>query len=169
MNKSVLARILLILLLLIWMIFIFAMSSQPAVQSSQTSGRFVYKIINIIYQNFEDFSAQQQENITHTITFIVRKTAHFLEYFALGTLLAGVAATYDKNFVIKFVAAQIVGVLYAVSDEVHQYFVPGRACRFLDVCIDSVGCMCAVVVIAVVILIHKRNKSGELNAKKEIN
>ncbi len=29
--------------------------------------------------------------------------------------------------------------LYAVSDEIHQYFVPGRACRMLDVIIDTSG------------------------------
>ena len=29
--------------------------------------------------------------------------------------------------------------LYSVSDEVHQYFVPGRACRLLDVVIDTAG------------------------------
>ena len=29
--------------------------------------------------------------------------------------------------------------LYAVSDEIHQYFVPGRACRLFDVLIDTSG------------------------------
>lgn len=29
--------------------------------------------------------------------------------------------------------------LYAISDEIHQYFVPGRACRVFDVLIDTSG------------------------------
>ena len=29
--------------------------------------------------------------------------------------------------------------LYAVSDEIHQSFVPGRACRLLDILIDTSG------------------------------
>jgi VanZ family protein len=29
--------------------------------------------------------------------------------------------------------------LYALSDEIHQSFVPGRACRILDVVIDTSG------------------------------
>ncbi len=29
--------------------------------------------------------------------------------------------------------------LYALSDEIHQFFVPGRACRILDVLIDTLG------------------------------
>lgn len=29
--------------------------------------------------------------------------------------------------------------LYAAGDEIHQYFVPGRACRMLDILIDTSG------------------------------
>lgn len=29
--------------------------------------------------------------------------------------------------------------LYAVCDEIHQYFVPGRACRVFDVLVDTAG------------------------------
>jgi VanZ family protein len=31
------------------------------------------------------------------------------------------------------------GLLYAVSDEIHQYFIPGREMRAFDVFIDSLG------------------------------
>lgn len=40
------------------------------------------------------------------------------------------------NFVIR---AEIFCALYACSDELHQYFVPGRSCKFFDVCVDSTG------------------------------
>lgn len=30
-------------------------------------------------------------------------------------------------------------ILYAVTDEIHQYFVPGRSCRLFDVGVDSLG------------------------------
>ncbi len=33
----------------------------------------------------------------------------------------------------------IICFLYAISDELHQYFVPGRACRLLDIFIDTSG------------------------------
>ena len=36
-------------------------------------------------------------------------------------------------------AALAAGVAYAVTDEVHQHFVPGRVGSPLDVAIDSVG------------------------------
>ena len=31
------------------------------------------------------------------------------------------------------------GTFYAITDEIHQYFVPGRFCDWKDVCIDSAG------------------------------
>ena len=40
------------------------------------------------------------------------------------------------NFIIR---AEIFCALYACSDELHQYFVPGRSCKFFDVCVDSTG------------------------------
>lgn len=45
-----------------------------------------------------------------------------------------------KTSVIKmFLITIVICFLYAVSDEIHQYFVPGRACRLFDVLIDISG------------------------------
>lgn len=40
------------------------------------------------------------------------------------------------------VRAELFCALYACSDELHQYFVPGRSCRFFDVYVDSTGAFC---------------------------
>jgi hypothetical protein len=62
---------------------------------------------------------------------VLRKIAHGCEFAVLGALL--VRALRDER------AAFVVGVLYAVSDEVHQLFVPGRVGAPLDVVIDAIG------------------------------
>jgi VanZ family protein len=62
--------------------------------------------------------------------FTLRKVAHAGEYAVLGFLLA--RAVDD-------VAALWLGIAYAVSDELHQAFVPGRAASLFDVGVDSVG------------------------------
>ena len=62
---------------------------------------------------------------------VLRKIAHAAEFAVLGALL--VRAT-DRAGV-----ALLVGVLYAVGDEVHQSFVPGRLGSPVDVAIDAVG------------------------------
>jgi VanZ family protein len=62
---------------------------------------------------------------------VLRKLAHAGEFAVLGALL--LRAT-DRA-----VVAFVLGALYAVSDEVHQVFVPGRMGSPLDVAIDIVG------------------------------
>jgi VanZ family protein len=60
----------------------------------------------------------------------LRKLAHAGEYAVLGALLARAVAEQ---------AAFRLGIAYAVTDELHQAFVPGRAGTLLDLGIDSVG------------------------------
>ena len=62
---------------------------------------------------------------------VLRKIAHACEFAVLGALL--LRALRDER------AALAAGVAYAVSDELHQHFVPGRVGSPLDVLIDSVG------------------------------
>jgi VanZ family protein len=62
---------------------------------------------------------------------VLRKLAHAAEFALLGLLLAR-ALGRDR-------IAFALGVAYAVSDELHQHFVPGRVGAPLDVVIDAVG------------------------------
>ena len=83
-------------------------------------------------------TAAEQEEIRSRISHIIRKTAHFTIYAALGffsSLTAGRRKIFSKSSlgIVLFCFA------YAVSDEIHQYFVPGRACMFTDMLIDTGG------------------------------
>ena len=62
---------------------------------------------------------------------LLRKLAHAAEYAILGALLLRALR--------RELPALAAGVAYAVSDEVHQHFVPGRRGAPLDVLIDAVG------------------------------
>ena len=68
---------------------------------------------------------------------LLRKIAHAAEFAVLGALLARALRSAWPAFAL--------GALYAVSDEVHQAFVPGRQGSVLDVAIDVVGVGCGVV------------------------
>jgi VanZ family protein len=61
---------------------------------------------------------------------VLRKLAHVVEFAILGLLLA--RALPD-------LAAFLVGVGYAITDEIHHAFVPGRSGSPVDVAIDAVG------------------------------
>lgn len=49
----------------------------------------------------------------------------------------------------RFLIALLGAVLYGVSDEVHQSFVPGRTPDVVDLAIDTVGALCALSVVRV--------------------
>ena len=53
----------------------------------------------------------------------------------------------------------IIGILYAISDEIHQSFTPGRGPKITDVFIDSLGVFFGMAVILLIIeLINRKNK-----------
>jgi VanZ family protein len=62
---------------------------------------------------------------------ILRKAAHVTEYAILGLLLVRAIGREAPAFVL--------GVAYAITDEIHQHFVTGRHASPIDVAIDSAG------------------------------
>ena len=84
-------------------------------------------------------------------SFIVRKFAHFFEYAVLGFLIGCALFLSRRRF--SPVISVICSALYSVSDEIHQYFVPGRACRIFDVGVDTLGALTGTLILAFIILI----------------
>ena len=116
---------------------IFFFSSQSAEVSSQTSGPFSSVLLSLYKGIFGDVAPEDFEAVSSTMTFIVRKMAHFAVYAFLGVSASLFAMTFSLKS--RLLIAYLVCVLYAVSDEIHQYFVPGRAMRLYDIAIDSLG------------------------------
>lgn len=78
-----------------------------------------------------------------TMTFIVRKTGHFLEYLVLGVLtwLAfGLGRARGPRRVWLLVAACVLCAAVPAADETIQLFVPGRSGQVTDVLLDMCGC-----------------------------
>jgi VanZ family protein len=71
---------------------------------------------------------------------VLRKLAHAAEFAILGALL--VRALRRPGWAVAL------GIAYAVSDELHQSFVPGRQGSALDVALDSVGVVVGTVLAA---------------------
>ena len=71
--------------------------------------------------------------------YAVRKLAHFTEYAILSVLLYR-ALRDDRRWSLRAaVIAVLVSGFYAVLDEMHQYFVPGRTAAAMDCLIDLSG------------------------------
>ena len=97
---------------LLWLTIIFTFSAQPAIQTSAV--------------DWQDF--------------FVKKTAHFVEYAILtGLLIFSLHRTTRLSWIRIIYLSILISITYAISDEFHQSFVPGREARFRDVLIDSSG------------------------------
>lgn len=61
-------------------------------------------------------------------------------FFALFLLIALLRGCRNLNL---FILGVLIAVFYGISDEIHQFFVPGRACCFEDIMINSAGILFA--------------------------
>ena len=152
-------RMLLFILLIFWMGLIFFFSAKPAVQSAKMSTSVGKMIGRVVVPEFEEWSDTKQDAFAKKIDFAVRKSAHACEYAALSVLFF---VNYKKK---SRKIKQIVGMsalstaLYAVTDEIHQLFVPGRSGQITDVILDSCGGLIGAVLSAIILRCMNRLKN----------
>ena len=136
----------LIILAIIWMGVIFMFSAQVSDESKSSSNKVTSAVVNtVISIKKENISEEKRQKIIEDKTFIVRKSAHFTEYFILGLILILYLQTKEKLATKYIILAIIFCVLYATSDEIHQLFVDGRSCKIMDILIDTCGSSLAII------------------------
>lgn len=127
-------------LVLLWMGLIFYLSHQPIGESAQLSRRVTGVVIDIV-----DTVAPDAHWTPAQVNHFVRKSSHFLAYLVLGLLVRNALAEDEQARYARregwktFLLALVICVLYAVSDEYHQSFVPGRGAQVADVVLDGFG------------------------------
>lgn len=117
-------------LVIIWAAVIFIFSSQTG-DISDNNNKFIVGLFKVIGINLDSYFGD-------VIHFIIRKLAHFLEYFILYYLVYG-ALVEDINHKPALAASLAFVFIYACSDEIHQAFVPGRGPAVRDVLVDTGG------------------------------
>ncbi len=121
---------------IIWMGFIFYLSHQPATVSNELSTG----VTEVIVRTIEKVAPNKEFDIKR-FNHIIRKNAHFFIYLVLGVFVINAFRASGVYGYRGMALALLVCVLYAISDEVHQMFIPGRGPGIKDVLIDSAGAM----------------------------
>ena len=132
------------------MCIIFSLSAQNGEQSSDLSGSFVTAILEWLNISIDEG--------------LLRTMAHCLEFMGLSVLIFNAAySTWETKFtpLIAFVGT----VLYAITDEIHQIFVPERAFQISDILVDStgalIGAIASFIILKIIkIILERRNKNG---------
>ena len=149
-------------------VLIFVFSSFDATGSSAQSS----VIVKFIKKNiFPDLSKLRNKTdiriVNDTISFIIRKSAHMSVYMLLG-FFSFASLWFIKKKNARYFSAVAVGLIYAISDEIHQMYVPGRSCEFRDVCIDTCGAAIGAAICLVIVLITElRRVKAELEQYKQ--
>lgn len=163
-NRKNVWKIISVLLVIVWMVMIFVMSNFPAEVSDGQSG-VVVELVKSVFN-----ITPEQPELFDNLTTIVRKSAHAFEYFVLGVLLLNMLwqfwpAKRKKSWARYWYLAVVGASIYAVTDEVHQAFVPGRSCELRDIIIDTVA---AGVGVGVVMLIRRWRKASSNREDKQL-
>lgn len=146
---------------ILMMAVIFAFSSQDAGESKRASGSVVELIAPVFYPGFHGFSFDAKVMIADRLQTIVRACAHGAVYCVLGMFVTLSLYSLDLRIPKCFFSAVLVCFLYAVSDEIHQYFVPGRSMQAIDIAIDTFGSVIGSAAVSLFLpLISRKIKSG---------
>lgn len=148
-------RIIFAILTIATFIAIFVFSGQDGDKSSSTSRNFTRKIVDIlpISKNLEEY---KKEELIEESQYVIRKLAHFTIYTIAGINMMGFINTYDMEKKNKLIVVLIIGVIYAISDEIHQMFSGDRTPAIKDVCIDSFGVLFGSFIVILLDKVFKR-------------
>lgn len=123
------------LLTLVWIIVIFSFSLQNGSISSLQSGvitKYIHTLLSSININLE----------LNILSLIIRKLAHFTEFFILGCLVRKSSLDLKRKDLL------IYSFLIPILDEFIQSFIPDRAMSVIDMGIDSFGIIFGIVCIS---------------------
>lgn len=144
-------QILLFLLTIACMCGIFMFSAQTSEQSNKLSNTVTQKIAEST-----SIGETTDTSINSHFHTLIRKYAHFTIFFVLGLLSASFGILTYKKLKIKLLYPTLLCLLWAISDEIHQLYIPGRTCRIKDVLIDFSGSMLAIILIFALWIAYKK-------------
>ena len=167
-------------LTLFWMVFIFMMSSAGKDESNSQSGAVCEFICEHFVEGYEEMAPEEQIQMQQKISFPVRKCAHLSEYAVLGALMILTAASWRREGeetmrtgetpggTVRILPVLAAGFLYAVSDEIHQIFVPGRSGEPRDVLIDTSGVLIGICLVRFHFSLRERRKRKHPRTLSEV-
>lgn len=139
-------------------------SMMPGDESSQTSGVILRTLMVLVEGVSHNEISTEMLGVIHII---IRKCAHFTEYALLGASVMYAMWSKIKRFSFGLFMVWSVAILYATTDEIHQYFVPGRYGTWTDVLIDSCGAITGILIYRAIVKNSFLKKSMSLGPDYE--
>lgn len=144
-------------LIIIWCGFIFYLSSKTAPQSNSQSKPVADKIVRTL-DKIEGKNSPEPVLVkkTKSLNDLLRDYAHSACYFILAFLAINLLYLLKLKKAISVFLTVIFCSLYALSDEIHQLFVPGRAFQISDIVNDVLGAVLALIIYIFIRFVTKK-------------
>jgi len=127
---------------LVWAIMIFFLSTDAF--SSEHTSRIIEPLLRWLYPAISS-------DTLYWIHHLIRKGAHFVEYFIFGLLLyRGVRVMQGARTGWRWswaLTAWMIAIVYSALDEIHQIFVPSRGPSLWDSMLDSAAALAALLLL----------------------
>ncbi|WP_419955156.1 VanZ family protein [Neobacillus niacini] len=133
-----------------WMTAIFFFTQLPYF-TGQNTGKVIHKVVVTEQQSLNVTNAAPID--TNELNLLVRKTTHVIVFGILAFLLFKSLEALRFSYVL----AWCLTVFYAITDEWHQSFMPGRVAAYQDVLFDSFGA--ALVLLFCYFIIRRKKES----------
>ena len=164
-------KVISIFLLLLWLTIIFLFSNTPSGASEEQSKTIVNHIMGTQTQStdIQQEKVESEEIIEpkektvdlEYLNYLIRKIAHMSEYFILSLLVINVIIQFKGKIKYKhYIISICFCLIYAITDELHQTFVPGRCGQAIDVFIDTFGAILGCCAFKLIIFRKKSNIEG---------
>lgn len=135
-------------------IIIFSFSAVPATGSTKQSKGLTYTIIKVL--NGNKLTEKELAKLTKRVNPVIRKIAHFSIYMILAIFTymfieeLNIKSKSEKERLRKnIIYTCIFCIIYAIFDEIHQIYVPGRTGKVIDVIIDTLGACTGITIILI--------------------
>lgn len=143
--------------LLFTLFIIFGFSSQNGTQSKGISTKVSEIILNFsnIYKKAD---INEQTRMLNRTNAIIRKLAHFSIYTLLGLEIMGLMTKTKLKDKTRILITIGLGMSYAILDEFHQSFSPGRTPKVTDVYIDTLGIILGALLVILIRTFYQKIK-----------
>lgn len=142
MKRKLCFRIIFAVLVIGIMATVFLFSSQSGGESNHLSQGVLEHILNFFHIQ-ADLLKLDRYNL------VLRKIAHFSLYFLLGAGAMGFLLTTPLKKRYCIILSILFCVLFAATDEYHQFLLGTRNGNVMDILLDSMGAMTGVGVVGV--------------------
>lgn len=153
----------------LWMAFIFLKSAESYQQQSLRpllESKLAGFQLMSIFPHWE-FSYDHQkiswQDPIGAIEFFIRKAGHVSEFAILALLWSLALLAKPVKVIIALLTSSIISLVYAASDEWHQTFVKGRTGHGIDVAVDAIGILLAILLVLVVLWVRTRIKRRRIS------